>query len=136
MIAYIAVDENQHAHWVGTQAEAKAIDKTFTQFDIPTDKAGLIAFINEKQDELNVLRDELSTPVPGDDLGPRDRCKSCDTILTSYEGADLCRSCEPAAPTTNYAQASIDLDDCFENLSLARQLHFAGVALENARERL
>jgi len=28
-----------------------------------------------------------------DDLGPRDHCKDCDCILTSWEGEDYCRTC-------------------------------------------
>ena len=36
--------------WTGTQADAKAAndgDKNFEHIDVPTDKAGLIAFLNE-----------------------------------------------------------------------------------------
>lgn len=31
----------------GTQAEARDLDKHFVQVDVPTDKAGLMAYINE-----------------------------------------------------------------------------------------
>lgn len=43
--------------YVGTQAEAKASDQTFQAVDIPTDKKGLIDFINELQ-----IREESSPP--------------------------------------------------------------------------
>ena len=33
--------------YVGTQAEAKRLDKGFAQVDVPTDKEGLIGYLNE-----------------------------------------------------------------------------------------
>lgn len=50
--------------YVGTQADAKAITKQFTEVDVPTDKAGLIAYLNglvvERQDPQFI---ERSTPT-------------------------------------------------------------------------
>lgn len=34
-------------HWRGTQADARQINKQFTCEDVPTDKAGLLAWLNE-----------------------------------------------------------------------------------------
>ena len=34
-------------HWQGTQADARQINKQFTCEDVPTDKAGLLAWLNE-----------------------------------------------------------------------------------------
>lgn len=47
MIFYIATDPKGFRILKGTQAEAKAISKDFSQIDIPTDKAGLMAAIQE-----------------------------------------------------------------------------------------
>lgn len=33
--------------YVGTQADARKLDKSFAQVDVPTDKEGLIAYLNE-----------------------------------------------------------------------------------------
>lgn len=42
------------SHLVGTQADARALDKDFVQLDIPVDKAGLMAFVNELYDRVTV----------------------------------------------------------------------------------
>ena len=62
MIFYQAVDPaTLHTTIIGTQADARAINADFTQIDIPTDKAGLMAWANDRQNEIDVLRDQLAT---------------------------------------------------------------------------
>lgn len=51
MIFYLAVDDKGDTKIVGTQAEAKAINKGFQQIDIPVDKAGLMAWVQQMLDE-------------------------------------------------------------------------------------
>lgn len=46
---------------------------------------------------------------------------------------------EPPAPSArepSYSEASVSIDEIFDNLPLARQLHFAALAMENARVKL
>ena len=42
-----------------TQADARAVDKNFTQTDVPVSKPELLAFLNEQQQEINTLKDLL-----------------------------------------------------------------------------
>lgn len=44
--------------WCGTQADAKAIDKTFVPIDVPVDKEGLMGFLNKMQDKIHGLIEE------------------------------------------------------------------------------
>ena len=43
MNLYINTDQQ----WSGTQADAKALGKKFKPVEVPVDKAGLIAFLND-----------------------------------------------------------------------------------------
>lgn len=117
MIFYTALDSQGHRQLRGTQADAKAVNKNFEQVDIPTDKAGLMAFVQKLYDDIYDLEREALT----DDDAPTNR--------GGVEEAGF-------IPEPSYIQQSIDLDTQFEELPLARQLHFAAVAMENARERI
>src|SRR5690606_17061023 len=44
---------NGHRQLRGTQADARAVNKNFEQIDIPTDKAGLMAFVQALYSELD-----------------------------------------------------------------------------------
>lgn len=46
--------------YVGTQAEAKKLDKLFTQVEVPTDKEGLIAYLNEHQVDRDVHHQQVA----------------------------------------------------------------------------
>lgn len=60
MIFYTAVDPGTlHTSIVGTQADARAINRDFTQIDIPTGKTELMAWANGMQRQIDVLRDAL-----------------------------------------------------------------------------
>lgn len=89
----------------GTQADAKALDPSFTQVDIPTDKAGLMAYVNE------LLATPKSEPVPPPPPPA------------------------PVQIPPSYTEVSIKIDEVFENLPLSQQLHLAALALENARKK-
>lgn len=95
---------------VGTQADAKPLDPDFVQIDVPTDKAGLMAYIN------TLLTDrEVSAPEP------------------PTEPAEL-PDREPEPPQPSYTELSVKIDEVFEELSLPHQLHLAALAMENARK--
>lgn len=94
---------------VGTQADAKALDRDYTQVDVPTDKAGLMAYVN------TLLA--LPTPEPVEDRPPPPPTP-------------------PPVQAPSYTEVSLKIEEVFENLPLAQQLHFAAIAMENARKRL
>lgn len=52
MIFYLAINDEGHTKIVGTQADAGKINKDFSQIDIPTDKGGLMAWVQQMLDEL------------------------------------------------------------------------------------
>lgn len=52
--------------YVGTQAEAKKLDRDFTPVEVPTDKEGLIAYLNEVASAKAVA--EYSAPPSDDDI--------------------------------------------------------------------
>lgn len=107
MKLYIAAGQ-----YVGTQAEAKAIDKGFENVEVPTDKEGLLAYLNMLGQELAEARDEY-TPVVTRSDPPVD----VEAVLARTE-------------------ASISFDEAWSDFPLARKLHFAAMACEDARSSL
>ena len=58
----------------GTQADARALDKNFVQLDIPVDKAGLMAFVNDLYTHRGVNNDHQSDrPLDHQPPGPLSR---------------------------------------------------------------
>lgn len=51
MIFYLAVDAEGKTKLAGNQIDAKALNKDFQQIDIPVDKTGLMAWIQQMLDE-------------------------------------------------------------------------------------
>jgi hypothetical protein len=103
----------------GTQADAKALDRKFEQVDVPTDKAGLIGFINRLYLQIGI-----PGPVRGID-GPFDMDDAGQPITDA-----------PEPPKPSYIAQSIAQDDEFDALPIARQLDFAARAMANARDAL
>lgn len=95
--------------YVGTQAEAKRLDKAFEQVEVPTDKEGLIAY-------LNSLIDARSDQCAPDEFE-----------------AVVVRQDPPVPPQPSYTAISIAIDEAWEGLALARRLHYAALAVEAAR---
>lgn len=61
MIFYTAVEPGTlHTRIVGTQADARAINREFTQIDIPIGKQELMAWANDMQRQIDQLRDALA----------------------------------------------------------------------------
>jgi hypothetical protein len=94
MIFYLALDDVGFRQLRPTQAEAKAISKNFQQIDIPTDKAGLQAAVQELLTEADQLRQPglpMEAPVvaerapePVSSVARCDaRCSGCHRQLTT-----------------------------------------------------
>lgn len=66
MIFYIATDENNRRHLVGTQADARAINKDFEQVDIPTSKEELRQFVQDLFDRAD--RIQAHAPTERDEI--------------------------------------------------------------------
>jgi hypothetical protein len=120
MIFYIALDEHGHRQLCGTQADAKAINKNFEQIDIPTDKTGLMGFVQTLFHNNDTLCDQLA------------ELDNLRHDLTSSMG----RENDLLNDKPSYVDQSVNWDALFPTLPLAHQLHFAAMAMENARERL
>lgn len=68
---YLAISSDGQTKILGTQADAKAVNKDFEPIDIPTDKPGLMAWIQQMLDEtLNAqpAGSELKELVTAEDL--------------------------------------------------------------------
>jgi hypothetical protein len=95
--------------------------KRAERVDIPTDTQGLCIFLNDRQTPLEPPKLEVAS-----DLTP----EAQERLFRSP--GHIVRS--PAAPS--YAAQSVQLDDDFDRLPLARQLDLAARAMENARAAL
>lgn len=116
---------------VGTQADAKATQRPWKQVDVPTDKAGLMAFVNDLMKDRYVLDQDVGAGAPGDVIPNLHTAEHPD--LGSNDGA-----VEPvpvAPPPPSYSERSIEIDEIFENLPIPHQLTLAALALENARKK-
>lgn len=111
MRLYICIDGS----FAGTQADAKAKGNGFTEVDVPTDKAGLIDYLNGMVDEARGLTTDRAADMA---FGP---------IPTAPK---------PAAAPPSYADQSVAIDDAWDALPLARKLHFAALAMEDARAQI
>lgn len=100
-----------------TQAQAKELDASFKPLEIPTDKDGLKKFA-----EVLFNRNPSAVAAATD----------AEEALPAPETPKV--EVEPAPPKpAPYAEVSIKIEEAFENLPLAQQLHFAAIAMENAR---
>jgi hypothetical protein len=102
--------ENGHRFLHHRKDDAKAQDRNFETIDVPTDLNGLKSFIQELYSEIDT---------------------ATDLMVMSAEPAP-----PPPAAKPSYVDQSVNWDALFPTLPLAHQLHFAAMAMENARERL
>lgn len=98
--------------YVGTQAEAKALTKDFASLEVPTDKEGLITYLNsiiaaQHIDNPDRVVKDINDDLPGED-----------TVV---------------AHAQSYAERSVEIDEVFGNLAIEHQLTLTALALENAR---
>lgn len=105
--------------WQRTQDEAKALARKLDPNivtrgavgwhlqEVPTDSRGLVAFLNQQEDAAQALGEirQITAPPP---------------------------AAEPPPPAP-YVARSLQLDEEFDALPLARQLDLAARAMENAR---
>lgn len=97
-----------NGRYIGTQADAKKLDKDFEQVEVPTDKEGLLDYLNGLSRDVSGPADEYTTIVERQD---------------------------PPVPTgPSHSDQSVAIDDAWDALPLARKLHFGSLALEEARE--
>lgn len=122
MIFYLAVNADHKTMIVGTQAEAKAINKDFQQIDIPVDKAGLMAWVQMMLDETINVVPEAAPAQP--------YVSPVEDILAASEAAE---AAEEAAQQRSYAEVSTGIDELWEGLPLARRLHFVSLTVEEVR---
>ena len=135
MIFYEAIDTLGQTHIVGTQADARAVNKDFEQIDIPVDKAGLRGFVQKLYDQIF----DLSRP-PADRDEPQ---VASAAVYEDYNGVNLSSTeaiqtvttaeAESVQAPLSYAERSVEIDEIFVNLPIAHQLTLAAIALENAR---
>lgn len=93
--------------YVGTQAEAKALTKTFAALEVPTDKEGLITYLNSIIAAQHIEDPDRVVKDVNDDIAPE--------------------------RSPSYAERSVEIDEVFENLPIEHQLTLTALALENAR---
>lgn len=98
--------------YYGTQAEAKKIDKNFAEIEVPTDKPGLLAFLNERPR----LVEEVCTPVVARQDPPADEAEKWAELGT-----------RDAKTFLNYT------NEFFPGLPVETQLTLAVNALDNAQ---
>lgn len=136
MIFYIATEPNGKKHIFTVEAEAKKLDKSYTQIDQPNDKASLKALIQESFDHIHDLEQQLEsagasavgTEVPAEQVAgvgePAD---------AQADGIPPTRLPVPNRPAS-YVNWTIETETNFARLPLAHQLSLAAGALERARD--
>ena len=117
MIFYL-VETSQGHRVCKTQAEAKAISKHFKQIDVPTDKDGLHATLQEFYNMLDTLRAEQLTKEP---------------LSGESEALDFRPEPSPIHQADPVLSTREQFDRAWENFPLALQLHYASLATEAAR---
>jgi hypothetical protein len=108
---FYQIDTDVGPQLVVRKDEAKKLDPQYRQVDIPTDSDGLRNHLNA----LMAIQKARSEDV-----------KSIPVEFTDYK--------PPAA--ASYVHTSVALDEQWEALPLARKLHFAALAMEDARNAL
>lgn len=101
-------------------------DKAASKVEIPTDAAGLCAWLNARRVPicLALVKPELSA----------EQAYGFDP--TQPEPGPAPEPDKPAIPLPSFAHQSVAIDDAWAALPLARKLHFAALAMEDARAQL
>lgn len=129
--------------WAGTEKDWKAalkaegIDaKTYDgrrQIEIPTDKAGLMEFLTFYN--VNVIDPGAHPAIEAVGGGASPPAPS--SAAVDVEALRALHNPEAAPPPPTVPSTTMsDLDELFEAAPLARQLHLASLACENARNRI
>lgn len=107
MIFYLSVNEEGHTKIAGTQAEAKAINPEYSQIEVPTDKTGLMGWIQQ-------MLDETVNQVQG---------------ITEVTQATL----PPEPVKESYTEKSVRFEEAWDGFPLKLKCHFASLAMEECR---
>lgn len=124
MIFYTASGEDGRLHIAGTQADAKAINKSFAQIDIPTDKTGLMAWAQALFDRLHTAETALQDGLAAE---------------TSPSGSEQPSSIAPldlpktSLPPLQNGLSHDSFEAAWEAFPLALKLHYAELAIHDAR---
>jgi hypothetical protein len=91
------------------------------------------------QDEAKKASKALDLPWSGVDLSLklRDLIEYINGVVTDEQVEATPKAAAPKAdptPTLNYGSQSVEIDDLWDTLPLARRLHFAALAIEDARD--
>lgn len=105
MIFYTAIADDGTTQLRGTQADARAVNKNFEQIDIPTDKAGLMAFVQELYAEIDELRRDIAVEVGAE-------------IASGHSGPDAAAVPEAPTPPPETAPLPTNDDDPIEDEGL------------------
>lgn len=117
--------------WAGTQAEAKKLSAEYNapwhEAEIPTDKPGLLAFLNSTG-----ARWRAEPPAPAVERTPAGQFDPMagDPIPSREQQLDEGYSLDG---TRAGSHPSLTFDDAWDGFPLARKLHFAALAMEDAR---
>lgn len=125
MIFYVALDENGNKQLRGTQADARAVNRNFEQIDIPTDKAGLMAFVQDLYTKL----DNLHVQIEAVDDRPITTTDVVDHEPAQPEPAPPERASEPAPKP----RTTDDVEELWPNLPLPFRFHLCAMTMEDAR---
>lgn len=156
MIFYLAVDAEGKTKLAGNQADAKALNKDFQQIDIPVDKTGLMAWIQQMLDETLNAQDPVAGQSEAYPTDP-ETIDDVEAILYEFVGlgggdgdtikefAERIAALVPEAPAVmplavaepgeeTYAEKTLRIEDEFESLPLAFKFHLATQVMETGRE--
>jgi len=119
--------------WAGTQADARKFAAThgvdWEQVEVPTDKPGLLAWLN------NMAAGNGPNDTMIDDGDEPEFRPTLDDYRNIDSEADMYFSHFAGRKPTN-AEKSVGFEDEFENFPLALKLHYAALAMEEAREKI
>lgn len=156
MIFYLAVDAEGKTKLAGNQADAKALNKDFQQIDIPVDKTGLMAWIQQMLDETLNAQGPVAAQPEAYPTDPETIDDVTDILYefiglgggdgdTIKEFAERIAALVPEAPAAmpvvvaepreeTYAEKTLRIEDEFESLPLAFKFHLATQVMETGRE--
>lgn len=109
-----------NGQYVGTQAEAKKIDRSFEQVEVPTDKEGLIDWLNQARLDVDRSGEKVELYPTDADVAEVKRIAGITEVV----------------PPINYANRSIAIDEVIEAAELGEAASIAARANERVLEHL
>ena len=112
MIFYSVIGPDGREVLVHTKEKAQAINKEFQKIDVPTHSAGLQDFIQRLMDAAHAANAVQAKPE----------------VVINTPPPVMAPVAQPS-----YTQQSIAIEDAWDKLPLTQKLHFASLAMEDAR---